>query len=60
MDAQDLEQRHFRGPRARVRPRRAQNRARKAVVPDRAIDAMLEHWEVPDRTEAHEVTYVVR
>jgi len=39
---------------------RAQNRARKAVVPDRAIDAMLEHWEVPDRSEAHEVTYAIR
>jgi predicted kinase len=41
---------------------RAQNRARKpeAVVPDRVLDDMLDRWEVPDRTEAHEVTYAVR
>jgi putative nucleotidyltransferase with HDIG domain len=38
---------------------RAQNRARKAVVPDRVIDALLDRWEVPDRSEAHEVTYAV-
>ncbi len=38
----------------------AQNRSRKAVVPDRVLSDMLDRWEVPDRTEAHEVTYAVR
>jgi predicted kinase len=38
---------------------RAQNRGRRAVVPERVIDALLERWEVPDVTEAHEVTYAV-
>ena len=39
---------------------RAQNRSRKAVVPDRVLDDLIDRWEVPDRTEAHEVTYVIR
>jgi putative nucleotidyltransferase with HDIG domain len=34
---------------------RAQNRARKSPVPERVLDALLEKWEVPDTTEAHEV-----
>lgn len=37
---------------------RAQNRARTHVVPDRIIDMLLDKWELPDVTEAHEVTYV--
>jgi putative nucleotidyltransferase with HDIG domain len=36
---------------------RAQNRARTRVVPDAVIDEMLDRWELPDTTEAHEVTY---
>lgn len=39
---------------------RAQNRARSKPVPEGVIDALLEKWEVPDLTEAHEVTYAVR
>jgi len=40
---------------------RAQNRQRAdtAVVPDAAMERMLRRWEVPDRTEAHTVTYAV-
>lgn len=39
---------------------RAQNRARERVVPERAIEAMTERWEVPDATEAHRVEFYVR
>jgi predicted kinase len=39
---------------------RAQNRARPATVPDAVIDRMRERWEVPDLTEAHEVTYAIQ
>jgi predicted kinase len=38
---------------------RAQNRARRAPVPEHVLDALLEKWEVPDVTEAHEVVYAV-
>jgi len=38
---------------------RAQNRGRAARVPDVAIDRLLAKWEVPDATEAHEVTYAI-
>ena len=34
---------------------RARNRAREAAVPDRVIDRLLRRWELPDRTEAHEL-----
>ena len=37
----------------------AQNRARKRKVPEKVIERMLDRWEVPDRTEAHQVDYVV-
>jgi predicted kinase len=37
----------------------AQNRARAAAVPEKAIRAMLGRWEVPDMTEAHQVVYSV-
>jgi predicted kinase len=36
-----------------------QNRARKAVVPHKVLARMLDRWEVPDRTEAHAVDYIV-
>jgi predicted kinase len=36
-----------------------QNRSRAGVVPEKAIRGMLERWEIPDVTEAHEVAYVV-
>jgi predicted kinase len=36
-----------------------QNRARAAPVPERVIEALRQRWEVPDPTEAHEVTWVV-
>jgi predicted kinase len=36
-----------------------QNRKRAKMVPTRVIERMLDRWEVPDRTEAHEVSYVV-
>ena len=35
----------------------AQNASRAAVVPEAAIRAMLERWEVPDATEAHAVEH---
>jgi predicted kinase len=37
----------------------AQNIARESRVPEAAIQRMLEHWEVPDLTEAHQVDYVI-
>jgi len=37
----------------------SQNRSRDAVVPERAIRSMMDRWEVPDATEAHEVVYSV-
>lgn len=37
----------------------AQNRARRARVPEHVLDALLDCWEVPDRSEAHEVSHVV-
>jgi predicted kinase len=37
-----------------------QNRRRAAVVPQKVIAHLLDRWEVPDRTEAHEVQHVVR
>jgi predicted kinase len=37
----------------------AQNRARKKKVPEAVIERLLDRWEVPDRTEAHQVDLVV-
>ncbi|WP_394839507.1 AAA family ATPase [Pendulispora rubella] len=37
----------------------SQNRSRDAVVPERVIRAMMDRWEVPDGTEAHEIVYAV-
>ncbi|MBX3200122.1 MAG: AAA family ATPase [Labilithrix sp.] len=37
----------------------AQNRSRRAPVPDHVLEALLDRWEVPDVTEAHEVTHAV-
>ena len=37
-----------------------QNRQRKAQVPAKVIERLLERWEVPDRTEAHQVEWVVQ
>ena len=36
-----------------------QNQQRRRRVPEKVIERMLDRWEVPDRTEAHEVEYVV-
>jgi predicted kinase len=38
----------------------AQNRQRAARVPAEVIERLLDRWEVPDRTEAHVVDYVLR
>jgi predicted kinase len=38
---------------------RAQNRGRRAPVPERVLDSLLDKWEVPDLTEAHDVVYAV-
>lgn len=38
----------------------AQNRAREAAVPEAVIRRMTERWEIPARTEAHEVMLAVR
>jgi predicted kinase len=37
----------------------AQNRLRKRRLPDKVIERMLDRWEVPDVTEAHQVDYFV-
>jgi predicted kinase len=37
----------------------AQNRQRRRRVPEKVIERLLDRWEVPDRTEAHRVEYVV-
>src|SRR5262249_41574022 len=37
----------------------AQNRRRPAPVPAAVIERLLDRWEVPDRTEAHQVDRVV-
>jgi len=37
----------------------AQNRQRRKKVPDKVIDRLLDRWEIPDRTEAHQVEHVV-
>ncbi len=38
---------------------RAQNRGRAKRVPEHVIDALLEKWEVPDLSEAHEIVHAV-
>lgn len=38
---------------------RLQNRARRAQVPEKVLDALLDKWEIPDATEAHDVVYAV-
>jgi predicted kinase len=38
----------------------AQNRGRPAPVPAAVVERLLDRWEVPDRTEAHQVDYAVR
>jgi len=37
----------------------AQNRQRRRRVPDAVIERLLDRWEVPDRTEAHQVDWVL-
>ena len=37
----------------------AQNRMRRRKVPESVIERLLDRWEVPDRTEAHQVDWVV-
>jgi predicted kinase len=37
----------------------AQNHQRRRRVPDKVIERLLDRWEVPDRTEAHLVEFVV-
>lgn len=39
---------------------RRQNRERDHAVPETVLERMLHAWDVPDRTEAHEVDYVIR
>lgn len=39
---------------------RSQNRLRPKAVPDHVLDVLIDRWEVPDLTEAHEITYVLR
>ena len=38
---------------------RRQNRERAARVPQTVMDRLLDRWEVPDCTEAHQVDYIV-
>ena len=37
----------------------SQNRQRRRKVPDSVIERLLDRWEVPDRTEAHQVDWIV-
>jgi predicted kinase len=37
----------------------AQNRQRRRKVPEAVIERLLDRWEVPDRTEAHQVDWIV-
>jgi predicted kinase len=37
----------------------AQNRQRRRRVPESVIDRLLDRWEVPDRTEGHQVEWIV-
>jgi predicted kinase len=37
-----------------------QNRQRPAPVPEKVIERLLDRWEVPDPTEAHQVDWMVR
>jgi predicted kinase len=37
----------------------SQNRSRKRKVPESVIERLLDRWEVPDRTEAHQVDWIV-
>jgi hypothetical protein len=37
---------------------RARNRGRDRAVPDAVIDRLLERWEIPEPTEAHEVVWI--
>jgi putative nucleotidyltransferase with HDIG domain len=37
----------------------SQNKDRESMVPTAVIERLLDKWDVPDRTEAHEVTYAV-
>jgi predicted kinase len=38
----------------------AQNRQRRRRTPEKVIERLLDRWEVPDLTEAHQVEYVVK
>jgi len=38
----------------------SRNRQRAAPVPEAVIERLLQRWEVPDRTEAHQLECVVR
>ena len=35
------------------------NRRRSAPVPEKVIARMLDRWEVPDRTEAHQIDWII-
>ena len=37
----------------------AQNRQRRKKVPESVIERLLDKWEVPDRTEAHQVDWII-
>jgi tRNA uridine 5-carbamoylmethylation protein Kti12 len=39
---------------------RRRNRSRPAQVPEKAIDRLLDRWEIPDLIEAHGVEFNVR
>jgi putative nucleotidyltransferase with HDIG domain len=38
----------------------SQNRQRSRCVPEKVMERMIDRWEVPDRTEAHQVDWLVR
>jgi predicted kinase len=46
---------HVEAPEAELRSR---NRGRDRAVPDAVIDRLLERWEIPEPTEAHEVVWI--
>lgn len=37
----------------------SQNRRRQSPVPQKVLERLLDRWEVPDRTEAHSVDWII-
>lgn len=46
---------HVEAPEAELR---ARNRGRERKVPDAVVDRLVDRWEIPERTEAHDVVWI--